>query len=83
MLSSTGDQGLDSGNGSPQENGLASPVEKKTEDCQLSPDLENWLRFPKQVAIKVPFRYSAGIYIFIAMVTMFKAMFMFICGLHG
>lgn len=60
MLSSSanpGDQGLDGGNGSPQENGLASSVEKKTEDCQLSPDLENWLRFPKQVSIQVPFGY--------------------------
>ncbi|KAG1934718.1 dedicator of cytokinesis protein [Pimephales promelas] len=51
MLSSSGnpgDQGLD-----PQENGLNSSVEKKTEDCQLSPDLENWLRFPKQAIFSV------------------------------
>ncbi|XP_077063674.1 dedicator of cytokinesis protein 10 isoform X2 [Siphateles boraxobius] len=56
MLSSSGnpgDQGLDGGNGSPQENGLASSVEKKIEDCQLSPDLENWLRFPKQAIFSV------------------------------
>ncbi|CAM4556647.1 unnamed protein product [Leuciscus chuanchicus] len=56
MLSSSGnpgDQGLDGGNGSPQENGLASSVEKKTEDCQLSPDFENWLRFPKQAIFSV------------------------------
>ncbi|XP_056126721.1 dedicator of cytokinesis protein 10 isoform X2 [Rhinichthys klamathensis goyatoka] len=56
MLSSSGnpgDQGLDCGNGSPKENGLASSVEKKTEDCQLSPDLENWLRFPKQAIFSV------------------------------
>ncbi|KAL0173403.1 hypothetical protein M9458_029371, partial [Cirrhinus mrigala] len=51
MLSSSGnagDQVLDGGNAAPQENGLATPVEKKTEDCQLSTELENWLRFPKQ-----------------------------------
>ncbi|XP_067306120.1 dedicator of cytokinesis protein 10 isoform X6 [Pseudorasbora parva] len=56
MLSSSanpGDQGLDGSNGSPQENGLTSPVEKKTEDCQLSPDLENWLHFPKQAIFSV------------------------------
>lgn len=56
MLSSSGnpgDQGLDGGNGSPQENGLASSVEKKTEDCQLSPDLEKWLCFPKQAIFSV------------------------------
>ncbi|KAK7156957.1 hypothetical protein R3I94_006875 [Phoxinus phoxinus] len=56
MLSSSGnpgDQGLDGGNGPPQENGLASSVEKKTEDCQLSPDLESWLCFPKQAIFSV------------------------------
>ncbi|XP_067221956.1 dedicator of cytokinesis protein 10 isoform X1 [Chanodichthys erythropterus] len=56
MLSTSGnpgDQGLDGGNCSPQENGLASPVEKKTEDCQLGQDMENWLRFPKQAIFSV------------------------------
>ncbi|XP_051718055.1 dedicator of cytokinesis protein 10 isoform X3 [Ctenopharyngodon idella] len=56
MLSTSGnpgDQGLDGGNCSPQENGLASPVEKKTEDCQLNQDLENWLRFPRQAIFSV------------------------------
>lgn len=54
MLSSSagaGDQGSD---GAPQENGLSSPVEKKTEDCQLSSELENWLHFPKQVTAQEP-----------------------------
>lgn len=86
MLSTSGnlgDQGLDGGNCSPQENGLTSSVEKKTEDCQLSQDLENWLRFPKQVAIQVPFGYTVGIYMFTARVTWFRAMFMCLCGLHG
>lgn len=58
MLSSSGnagDQALDGGNAAPQENGLTSPVEKKTEDCQLSTELENWLRFPKQVEMQEPF----------------------------
>uniref|UniRef100_A0A3Q2P1K4 Dedicator of cytokinesis 10 n=1 Tax=Fundulus heteroclitus TaxID=8078 RepID=A0A3Q2P1K4_FUNHE len=34
-----------------QENGLCSPAEKKPGDCHLSPDLEQWLCFPKQVHI--------------------------------
>ncbi len=54
MLSSSagaGDQGSDR---ALQENGPSSPVEKKTEDCQLSSELENWLRFPKQVTAQEP-----------------------------
>ncbi|XP_028818872.1 dedicator of cytokinesis protein 10 isoform X2 [Denticeps clupeoides] len=36
-----------------QENGMGSPAEKKPGDCQLSLDLENWLRFPKQAIFSV------------------------------
>lgn len=34
-----------------QENGLSSPAEKKPGDCSLSPELEQWLSFPKQVKL--------------------------------
>lgn len=50
-----GDQGLVEGNDALQENGFSSPAEKKTEDCHLNPDLENWLRFPKQVTKQIAF----------------------------
>nr|XP_021321972.1 dedicator of cytokinesis protein 10 isoform X2 [Danio rerio] len=56
MLNSSGnpgDQGSDVGNGAPLENGLTSPVEKKPEDCQLGPDMEKWLCFPKQAIFSI------------------------------
>ncbi|KTF92288.1 hypothetical protein cypCar_00016478 [Cyprinus carpio] len=53
MLSSSGGAGDQGSDGAPQENGLTSPVEKKTEDCQLSSELESWLRFPKQTVQKM------------------------------
>ncbi|XP_016401327.1 dedicator of cytokinesis protein 10-like, partial [Sinocyclocheilus rhinocerous] len=53
MLSSSGSAGDQGSDGAPQENGLTSPVEKKTEDCQLSSELENWLRFPKQAIFSI------------------------------
>ncbi|XP_065137880.1 dedicator of cytokinesis protein 10 isoform X6 [Paramisgurnus dabryanus] len=46
----SGGQGLVEGNDVVQENG---PAEKKTEDCHLSPDLENWLCFPKQAIFSI------------------------------
>ncbi|MED6279783.1 Dedicator of cytokinesis protein 10, partial [Characodon lateralis] len=36
-----------------QENGLCSPAERKPGDCHLSPDLEQWLCFPKQAIFSV------------------------------
>ncbi|CAJ1065465.1 dedicator of cytokinesis protein 10 isoform X3 [Xyrichtys novacula] len=36
-----------------QENGLCSPTEKKPGDCNLSLDLDHWLRFPKQAIFSV------------------------------
>ncbi|XP_056612154.1 dedicator of cytokinesis protein 10 isoform X2 [Triplophysa dalaica] len=55
MLSwgNSGDQGQVGGNDALQENGLSSAAEKKTEDCHLNPDLENWLCFPKQAIFSV------------------------------
>uniref|UniRef100_A0A8C2EIV7 Dedicator of cytokinesis 10 n=1 Tax=Cyprinus carpio TaxID=7962 RepID=A0A8C2EIV7_CYPCA len=53
MLSSSGGAGDQGSDGAPQENGLTSPVEKKTEDCQLSSELESWLRFPKQAIFSI------------------------------
>ncbi|XP_016120940.1 dedicator of cytokinesis protein 10-like, partial [Sinocyclocheilus grahami] len=53
MLSSSGSAGDQGSDGAPHENGLTSPVEKKTEDCQLSSELENWLRFPKQAIFSI------------------------------
>ncbi|XP_043114583.1 dedicator of cytokinesis protein 10 isoform X10 [Puntigrus tetrazona] len=53
MLSSSsgaGDQGSD---GAPLENGLSSTEEKKSEDCQLSSELENWLSFPRQAIFSI------------------------------
>ncbi|XP_030634557.1 dedicator of cytokinesis protein 10 [Chanos chanos] len=50
MLSGSGSQGVPAG---PQENGLGSPTERRPGDCQLSPDLENWLRFPKQAIFSI------------------------------
>lgn len=47
--------GCSNGTGGPgtvgggQENGLCSPAERKPGDCDLSPDMEHWLCFPKQV----------------------------------
>uniref|UniRef100_A0A4W5Q0Y2 Dedicator of cytokinesis 10 n=1 Tax=Hucho hucho TaxID=62062 RepID=A0A4W5Q0Y2_9TELE len=41
------------GPGAGQENGLSSPAEKRPGDCQLSLDLDNWLRFPKQAIFSV------------------------------
>lgn len=55
MLSwgSSGGQGLVGGNDALQENGLSSAAEKKTEDCHLNPDLENWLHIPKQAIFSI------------------------------
>ncbi|XP_051965596.1 dedicator of cytokinesis protein 10 isoform X3 [Xyrauchen texanus] len=56
MLNSSGNsggQGIAGGNSVPQENGLSLPAEKKTDNCQLSTDLENWLRFPKQAIFSI------------------------------
>uniref|UniRef100_A0A8C1UJY5 Dedicator of cytokinesis 10 n=1 Tax=Cyprinus carpio TaxID=7962 RepID=A0A8C1UJY5_CYPCA len=53
MLSSSGGAGDQGSDGALQENGLTSPVEKKTEDCQLSSELESWLRFPKQAIFSI------------------------------
>lgn len=47
---SPGSQGTPEGHGGVQENGLKSPTEKRSGDCQLSQELENWLYFPKQVS---------------------------------
>uniref|UniRef100_A0A672PJQ7 Dedicator of cytokinesis 10 n=1 Tax=Sinocyclocheilus grahami TaxID=75366 RepID=A0A672PJQ7_SINGR len=54
MLSSSGSEGDQGSDGAPQENGLSSPAEKKSEDCQLSPELENWLHFTSQVTAQEP-----------------------------
>lgn len=35
------------------ENGLSSPAERKPGDCYLSPDMDCWLCFPKQVIKKI------------------------------
>ncbi|XP_022534485.2 dedicator of cytokinesis protein 10 isoform X5 [Astyanax mexicanus] len=56
MLSGSGSpgvQGTPGGHGGPQENGLKSPVEKRSGDCQLSQELENWLCFPKQAIFSI------------------------------
>ncbi|XP_052471934.1 dedicator of cytokinesis protein 10 isoform X1 [Carassius gibelio] len=47
---SAGEQGSDD---APLGNGLSSSVEKKSEDCQLSPELETWLHFTKQAIFSV------------------------------
>ncbi|XP_072524974.1 dedicator of cytokinesis protein 10 isoform X3 [Salminus brasiliensis] len=52
-LGSPGGQGTPGGHGGPQENGLKSPVEKRSGDCQLSLELENWLCFPKQAIFSI------------------------------
>lgn len=45
--------GSSNGTGAPGpgvvENGLSSPAERKPGDCSLSPDMDRWLYFPKQV----------------------------------
>uniref|UniRef100_A0A8C7GHM4 Dedicator of cytokinesis 10 n=1 Tax=Oncorhynchus kisutch TaxID=8019 RepID=A0A8C7GHM4_ONCKI len=41
------------GPGAGQENGLSSPAENRPGDCQLSLDLDDWLRFPKQAIFSV------------------------------
>ncbi|KAL7851520.1 hypothetical protein AOLI_G00218760 [Acnodon oligacanthus] len=50
---SPGGQGTPGGHSGPQENGLKSPVEKRSGDCQLSQELENWLCFPKQAIFSI------------------------------
>lgn len=49
-LGNPGSQGTPGGHGGVQENGLKSPTEKRSGDCQLSQELEDWLCFPKQVS---------------------------------
>lgn len=50
MLGGSTNRPVGSGSGvGAQENGLCSPAERKPGDCHLSPDLEQWLCFPKQV----------------------------------
>ncbi|XP_046732050.1 dedicator of cytokinesis protein 10 isoform X1 [Silurus meridionalis] len=50
---SPGSQGTPGGQGGAQENGLKSPTEKTSGDCQLSQELENWLCFPKQAVFSI------------------------------
>ncbi|XP_060761807.1 dedicator of cytokinesis protein 10 isoform X2 [Neoarius graeffei] len=50
---SPGSQGTPGGHGGVQENGLKSPTEKRSGDCQLSQELENWLCFPKQAIFSI------------------------------
>ncbi|KAI5626392.1 dedicator of cytokinesis protein 10 isoform X2 [Silurus asotus] len=50
---SPGSQGTPEGQGGAQENGLKSPTEKTSGDCQLSQELENWLCFPKQAVFSI------------------------------
>lgn len=50
MLNGSGSPGSQGTPGGVQENGLKSPTEKRSGDCQLSQELENWLCFPKQVS---------------------------------
>ncbi|XP_066511490.1 dedicator of cytokinesis protein 10-like isoform X2 [Hoplias malabaricus] len=49
----SGGQGTPGGHGGPQENGLKSPVEKTSGDCQLSQELEDWLCFSKQAIFSI------------------------------
>ncbi|XP_066508092.1 dedicator of cytokinesis protein 10-like [Hoplias malabaricus] len=49
----SGGQGSPGGHGGPQENGLKSPVEKRSGDCQLSQELEDWLCFSKQAIFSI------------------------------
>ncbi|KAM4589700.1 dedicator of cytokinesis protein 10 isoform 2-T2 [Fundulus diaphanus] len=54
MLASSTNRPAGSGSGvGAQENGLCSLAEKKPGDCHLSPDLEQWLCFPKQAIFSV------------------------------
>ncbi|KAK3534381.1 hypothetical protein QTP86_014433 [Hemibagrus guttatus] len=50
---SPGSQGTPGGHGGVQENGLKSPTEKRSGECQLSQELENWLCFPKQAIFSI------------------------------
>ncbi|XP_062844216.1 dedicator of cytokinesis protein 10 isoform X2 [Trichomycterus rosablanca] len=50
---SPGGQGTPGGHGGVQENGLKSPTEKISGDCQLSQELESWLCFPKQAIFSI------------------------------
>lgn len=53
MLSGSGCPGspdTPGGHGEVQENGLKSQTEKRSGDCQLSQELEDWLCLPKQVS---------------------------------
>uniref|UniRef100_A0A3B4BV29 Dedicator of cytokinesis 10 n=1 Tax=Pygocentrus nattereri TaxID=42514 RepID=A0A3B4BV29_PYGNA len=50
---SPGGQGTPGGHSGPQENGLKSPVEKRSGDCQLSQELETWLCYPKQAIFSI------------------------------
>ncbi|XP_076837011.1 dedicator of cytokinesis protein 10 isoform X3 [Brachyhypopomus gauderio] len=58
MLSGSGSgqgsgQGSPAGQTGPQENGLKPSTEKSSKDCELSPDLQNWLGFPKQAIFSI------------------------------
>ncbi|KAF5898497.1 dedicator of cytokinesis protein 10 isoform X3, partial [Clarias magur] len=56
MLSGSGSPGSQDTpgvNGEVQENGLKSPTEKRSGDCQLSQELEDWLCFPKQAIFSI------------------------------
>ncbi|XP_017351321.1 dedicator of cytokinesis protein 10 isoform X4 [Ictalurus punctatus] len=52
-LGNPGSQGTPGGHGGVQENGLKSPTEKRSGDCQLSQELEDWLCFPKQAIFSI------------------------------
>ncbi|KAG7471086.1 hypothetical protein MATL_G00120630 [Megalops atlanticus] len=53
MLNGAGGPGVPGGPTAVQENGLSSPAEKRPGDCQLRPDLDDWLCFPKQAIFSV------------------------------
>lgn len=49
MLAGSGSPGVPGNPGAAQENGLGSPPDTRPSACQLTPDLDSWLRYPKQV----------------------------------